>query len=124
MASHFRTPEAETDVPRPELVRVARQTRERCGPGRGHDGPADTPTAKSEPPEDGNIHRAKPLPPPEPETFTQAASTPLLRPLKTLSLPPLPSLLLLRSVLLLGLRTPTHPRKLQQGVLETPLPQM
>ena len=49
---------------------------------------------------------------------------PLLRPLRTLSLPLLPSLLLLRSVLLLGLRILTHPRKLQQGVLETPLPQM
>ena len=48
----------------------------------------------------------------------------LLRPLRTLSLSLLPSLLLLCRVLLMGLRTPTHPRKLQQGVLKTPLPQM
>ena len=49
---------------------------------------------------------------------------PLLRPLRTLSLPPLLSLLVLCKVLLLRLRTPTHPRKLQPGVRETPLLQM
>ena len=61
----------------PDLkVRVARKTREQCGPGRGHDGTVDIPTAESEPPEDGNIQSAKPLPTPEPETFTRAASMP------------------------------------------------
>ena len=72
----FRTPEAESDAPRPESVRVARKTREHRGLGWGHDCTVDTPTAESEPPEDGDLQRAEPLPPPEPETFTRAASTP------------------------------------------------
>ena len=53
-----------------------RRTREHRGPGRGHDGTVDTPAAKSELPEDRDIHRAK-SPTPAPETaFTRAESTP------------------------------------------------
>ena len=124
MANHFRTPEAKTDAPRPESVRVERKTREHRGPGRGHHGTVDTPTAESEPPEDSDIHRAKPLPHLSLRHLLELSLPPLLRLLRTLSLPPLLSLLLLRRMLLLGSRTPTQPRKWQQGVLETLLPQM
>ena len=73
MANNFRTHKADTNLPRPESVDVLHKTREHRGPGRGHD--VDTPTGKSQLPEDGNIYRAKPLPPPEPKPFTPAAST-------------------------------------------------
>jgi len=63
-------------APRPGSGAVARRTREHRGPGRGHDGTVDIPAAKSEPPEDHDIHRAK-SPTPAPETaFTRAESTP------------------------------------------------
>jgi len=62
-------------APRPGSGAVARRTREHRAPGREHDGTVDTPAAKSEPPEDRDIHRAK-SPTPLPEMFTRAESTP------------------------------------------------
>ena len=62
-------PSAVTDALRPELVCVPRKIREHRGPCRWHNGTVDTPITESELPEDGDIHRAEPLPPPEPETF-------------------------------------------------------